>query len=77
MTMTLSRKSIKYHGSRIFALIFGLTLHLVATPALAQPSQSLLLSDDIISQTQQLSVREQLNVISNINSRAGGRCAAP
>ncbi|PIP98983.1 MAG: hypothetical protein COW76_17600 [Shewanella sp. CG18_big_fil_WC_8_21_14_2_50_42_11] len=69
MTMTLSRKSIKYHGSRIFALIFGLTLHLVATPALAQPSQSLLLSDDIISQTQQLSVREQLNVISNINSQ--------
>ncbi|NCO73145.1 MULTISPECIES: diguanylate cyclase [Shewanella] len=67
--MTLSRKSIKYHGSRIFALIFGLTLHLVATPALAQPSQSLLLSDDIISQTQQLSVREQLNVISNINSQ--------
>jgi len=69
MTMTLSRKSIEYHGSRIFALIFGLTLHLVATPALAQPSQSLLLSDDIISQTQQLSVREQLNVISNINSQ--------
>lgn len=69
MTMTLSRKSIEYHGSRIFALIFGLTLHLVATPALAQPSQSLLLSGDIISQTQQLSVREQLNVISNINSQ--------
>jgi len=69
MTMTLSRKSIEYHGSRIFALIFGLTLHLVATPALAQPSQSLLLSRDIISQTQQLSVREQLNVISNINSQ--------
>ncbi|MEO3683842.1 diguanylate cyclase [Shewanella vesiculosa] len=67
--MTLSRKSIEYHGSRIFALIFGLTLHLVATPALAQPSQSLLLSGDIISQTQQLSVREQLNVISNINSQ--------
>gem|GEM_PF-1208306 len=67
--MTLSRKSIEYHGSRIFALIFGLTLHLVATPALAQPSQSLLLSRDIISQTQQLSVREQLNVISNINSQ--------
>ena len=69
MTMTLSRKSIEYHGSRVFALIFGLTLHLVATPALAQPSQSLLLSRDIISQTQQLSVREQLNVISNINSQ--------
>lgn len=69
MTMTLSRKSIEYHGSRIFALIFGLTLHLVATPALAQPSQSLLLSGDIISQTQQLSVREQLNVISDINSQ--------
>ncbi len=76
MTMTLSRKSIKYHGSRIFALIFGLTLHLVATPALAQPSQSLLLSDDIISQTQQLSVREQLNVISNINSQRSAEAKA-
>lgn len=76
MTMTLSRKSIKYHDSRIFALIFGLTLHLVATPALAQPSQSLLLSDDIISQTQQLSVREQLNVISNINSQRSAEAKA-
>tara|TARA_R110002126_G_scaffold78132_8_gene194718 strand:+ start:4727 stop:6577 length:1851 start_codon:yes stop_codon:yes gene_type:complete len=76
MTMTLSRKSIEYHGSRIFALIFGLTLHLVATPALAQPSQSLLLSGDIISQTQQLSVREQLNVISNINSQRSAEAKA-
>ncbi|UJL42196.1 diguanylate cyclase [Shewanella vesiculosa] len=74
--MTLSRKSIEYHGSRIFALIFGLTLHLVATPALAQPSQSLLLSGDIISQTQQLSVREQLNVISNINSQRSAEAKA-
>lgn len=76
MTMTLSRKSIEYHGSRIFALIFGLTLHLVATPALAQPSQPLLLSGDIISQTQQLSVREQLNVISNINSQRSAEAKA-
>ncbi|AZG71770.1 hypothetical protein [Shewanella livingstonensis] len=69
MTMTLSKKSIEYNFSRIFTLIFGLTLHLVTTPVFAQPLQRLLLSDDIIAQTQKLSVSEQLNVINNINSQ--------
>ncbi|MGI2104173.1 diguanylate cyclase [Shewanella frigidimarina] len=70
MTMMLSKKSIEYNFSRIFALIFGLTLYLVTTAAFAQPSQRLLLSDDIIAETQQLSIREQLDVINNINTQS-------
>jgi hypothetical protein len=69
MTMMLSKKSIEYNFSRIFALIFGLTLYLATTAVLAQPSQRLLLSTDIIAETQQLSAREQLDVISNINTQ--------
>jgi hypothetical protein len=69
MTMMLSKKSIEYNFSRIFALIFGLTLYLATTAVLAQPSQRLLLSADIIAETQQLSAREQLDVISNINTQ--------
>lgn len=68
--MMLSKKSIEYNFSRIFALIFGLTLYLVTTAAFAQPSQRLLLSDDIIAETQQLSIREQLDVINNINTQS-------
>lgn len=67
--MMLSKKSIEYNFSRIFALIFGLTLYLATTAVLAQPSQRLLLSTDIIAETQQLSAREQLDVISNINTQ--------
>ncbi|MGP1833717.1 hypothetical protein ACTTBA_11625 [Shewanella frigidimarina] len=70
MTMMLSKKSIEYNFSRIFALIFGLTLYLATTAVFAQPSQRLLLSDDIIAETQQLSVREQLDVINNINTQS-------
>ncbi|MGI2111283.1 tetratricopeptide repeat protein [Shewanella frigidimarina] len=69
MTMMLSKKSIEYNFSRIFALIFGFTLYLVTTAVFAQPSQRLLLSGNIIAETQQLSVREQLDVISHINSQ--------
>ena len=69
MTMMLSKKSIEYNFSRIFALIFGLTLYLATTAVFAQPSQRLLLSADIIAETQQLSAREQLDVISNINTQ--------
>ncbi|RPA59621.1 hypothetical protein EGC86_15270 [Shewanella frigidimarina] len=69
MTMMLSKKSIEYNFSRIFALIFGLTLYLATTAIFAQPSQRLLLSDDIIAETQQLSARKQLDVISNINTQ--------
>jgi hypothetical protein len=69
MTMMLSKKSIEYNFSRIFALIFGLALYLATTAVLAQPSQRLLLSTDIIAETQQLSAREQLDVISNINTQ--------
>ncbi|MBB1437726.1 hypothetical protein H5202_03355 [Shewanella sp. SG41-4] len=69
MTMMLSKKSIEYNFSRIFALIFGLTLYLAISAASAQPSQRLLLSDNIIAETQQLSVRKQLDVISNINTQ--------
>jgi hypothetical protein len=58
MTMILSKKSIEYNFSRIFALIFGLTLYLATTAVLAQPSQRLLLSTDIIAETQQLSARD-------------------
>ena len=67
--MMLSKKSIEYNFSRIFALIFGLTLYLATTAVFAQPSQRLLLSDDIIAETQQLSARKQLDVISNINTQ--------
>jgi hypothetical protein len=69
MTMMLSKKSIEYNFSRIFALIFGLTLYLATTAVFAQPSQRLLLSADIIAETQQLNAREQLDVISNINTQ--------
>lgn len=69
MTMMLSKKSIEYNFSRIFALIFGLTLYLATTAVFAQPSQRLLLSGDIITETQQLSARKQLDVISNINTQ--------
>jgi hypothetical protein len=69
MTMMLSKKSIEYNFSRIFALIFGITLYLATTAVFAQPAQRLLLSGDIIAQTQQLSAREQLDVISSINSQ--------
>lgn len=67
--MMLSKKSIEYNFSRIFALIFGLTLYLATTAVFAQPSQRLLLSGDIITETQQLSARKQLDVISNINTQ--------
>ncbi|KVX00551.1 diguanylate cyclase [Shewanella frigidimarina] len=69
MTMMLSKKSIKYNFSRIFALIFGFTLYLVTTAVFAQPSQRLLLSGNIIAETQQLSVREQLDLINQINTQ--------
>ncbi|MGI2179678.1 hypothetical protein [Shewanella frigidimarina] len=69
MTMMLSKKSIEYNFSRIFALIFGLTLYLATTAVFAQPSQRLLLSGNIIAETQQLSARKQLDVISNINTQ--------
>jgi hypothetical protein len=69
MTMMLSKKSIEYNFSRIFALIFGITLYLATTAVFAQPAQRLLLSSDIIAQTQQLSAREQLDVINSINSQ--------
>ncbi|ABI73646.1 hypothetical protein Sfri_3821 [Shewanella frigidimarina NCIMB 400] len=42
----------------------------MTTAAFAQPSQRLLLSDDIIAETQQLSIREQLDVINNINTQS-------
>ncbi|MFT6977134.1 MAG: hypothetical protein ACJAZA_000838 [Shewanella psychromarinicola] len=69
MPMMLSKKSIEYNFSRIFALIFGITLYLATTAVFAQPAQRLLLSGDIIAQTQQLSAREQLDVINSINSQ--------
>ncbi len=69
MTMMLSKKSIEYNFSRIFALIFGITLYLATTAVFAQPAQRLLLSGDIIAQTQQLSARKQLDVINSINSQ--------
>ncbi|MGX9461034.1 hypothetical protein ACWXWU_07270 [Shewanella sp. A14] len=74
--MMLSKKNITYHFSRIVTLILGLTLYLVVSPAFAQPSQRLLLSDDIIDQTQQLSILEQLNVINNINSQRSDEAKA-
>jgi hypothetical protein len=69
ITMTLSKNSVEYNFGRIFALLFGLALYLATTAVFAQPSQRLLLSADIIAETQQLSDREQLDVISNINNQ--------
>ncbi|WP_137223921.1 hypothetical protein [Shewanella sp. MEBiC00475] len=69
MTMTLAKKNINYNFSLIVALLMGLTLYFVTSSVFAQPSQRLLLPDDIIVQTQQLSTREQLDVINNINTQ--------
>ncbi|QDE29590.1 hypothetical protein [Shewanella polaris] len=69
MTMTLAKKNINYNFSLIVALLMGLTLYFVTSSVFAQASQRLLLSDNIIVQTQLLSTREQLDVINNINSQ--------
>ena len=69
MMMTLLKKNIHNNFRHIVILLMGMTLYFVTSSAFAQPSQRLLLSDDIIAQTQKLSPQEQLNVINDINSQ--------
>jgi hypothetical protein len=62
-------KAANKNKYNLLSFMFGLLLLFVAAPALSLPSQELLLSDNIVTKTQLLSVSEQLDVINSINSQ--------
>ncbi|GGP64451.1 hypothetical protein GCM10009347_32900 [Shewanella algicola] len=67
--MTRSRNTSDNKLSRMFGFILGLLIVSLASPATAQVTQSFLTAQDVVSNTQQLSVNEQLDVIHDINTQ--------
>ncbi|WP_372941356.1 tetratricopeptide repeat protein, partial [Shewanella sp.] len=67
--MTRSRNTSENKLSLIFGFVLGLLIVSLASPATAQVTQSFLTAEDVVINTQQLSVNEQLDVIHDINTQ--------
>ncbi|MGB6135801.1 MAG: hypothetical protein WBG74_04380 [Shewanella sp.] len=67
--MTRSRNTSENKLSLIFGFVLGLLIVSLASPAIAQVTQSFLTAEDVVINTQQLSVNEQLDVIHDINTQ--------